>query len=324
MKERLLGALKDIATRLRQSEPPMLGWWWLAVLGGASVALYYPVGMALVHTIDDDPAFVAAPPPPGASRGAAMAAGLILREVDERRWTPNDPFFQPSSALDNMPAFQQGIVGAVGSFVYEMSLRLARPSAGEALDGDVERAAGLLKYPGNVWMFDPSTSWAPVASSEKQYRAAARALLNYNARLAAGQAHFETDPGALALLLAHIAQDLERVGADLGTQVDGAFWGPFDTDADESFYAAKGRLYAYSRLLAELGADLSAPLAQRNLGGAWRQMIESLAAAAALDPLLVINGGPDSLLMPSHLAAEGFYAGRARARLAEIADALAK
>ena len=46
--------------------------------------------------------------------------------------------------------------------------------------------------------------------------------------------------------------------------------------------------------------------------------------AALLQPWVVINGNPDSLFLPSHLAAQGFYQLRARTQLREIRDILLK
>ena len=43
-----------------------------------------------------------------------------------------------------------------------------------------------------------------------------------------------------------------------------------------------------------------------------------------MDPLLVINGAPDAVILPSHLAAQGFYLLRARTQLKEISNILLK
>ncbi len=43
-----------------------------------------------------------------------------------------------------------------------------------------------------------------------------------------------------------------------------------------------------------------------------------------LRPYLVFNARPDTMLMPSHLAAQGFYVLRARAQLREITNVLLK
>ncbi len=290
-----------------------LGWWWLAPVAAALILLYYPLGMLAMHEIDDDLDF--APPPgsveAGQSRAVAIAALLVRREVDVHHWTANDPFFQPSWALDDMPNYQRGIVAAVAHFAGEMAM---------GGDRDLERAAGLLKYPATVWMFDPSTSWAPTASTEKQYRLATRWLDGYNARLAAGDAVFERRAEALRAVLARVVDDLDAASVEAERMV--AEGGVIDGAADDLFYATKGRLYAYCLLLRELGWDHAQPLSERALDDRWQQMLDSLAVAARLDPPAVINGTADSLLLPSHLAGQGFHLARARARIAGIMAAL--
>lgn len=292
-----------------------LGWWWLAPVAAALILLYYPLGMLAMHAIDDDLDF--APPPgsveAGQSRAVAIAALLVRREVDVHHWTANDPFFQPSWALDDMPNYQRGIVAAVARFAGEMAM---------GGDRDLERAAGLLKYPATVWMFDPSTSWAPTASTEKQYRLATRWMDAYNARLAAGDAVFERRAEILRAILARVADDLDAASAQIEWMV--AEGGVVDGEADDLFYATKGRLYAYCLLLRELGWDQAQPLSERELAGSWQRMLDSLAVAAGLDPAVVINGAADSTVLPSHLAGQGFHLGRARTRITGIMAALAK
>ncbi|MEW5729925.1 MAG: DUF2333 domain-containing protein [Pseudomonadota bacterium] len=290
-------------------------WWWLAPLAAALILLYYPVGMLVMHEIDDDPEF--APPAgsvqAGQSRAVAVAALLVRREVDTHRWTANDPFFQPSWALDDMPSYQQGIVAAVSRFVSVMA-------AGG--DRDLEKAAGLFKYPGTVWMFDPSTSWAPTASAEKQYRLATRWLDGYNARLAGGDAVLDRGPGLVRAVLGAVADDLGA--AALATERMVAEGGVLDGGADDLFHATKGRLYAHRLILRELGWDHAQLLSERELGGAWREMLEALATAALLDPPVVVNGAADSALLPAHPAGQGFHLLRARDRVLRLLDALAK
>lgn len=318
------GLAREWLQRLSDRLNVGVSWPWVALVVAVVLMLYYPVGMGLVHAIDDDPAFA---PRPGTvtaeqSRAVAMAALLVRREVDLHGWTANDPFFQPSWALDNMPAYQQGIVSAISRFAVEMSDQIGRTRGSSGMDADLDKAAGLLKYPGTVWMFDPSTSWAPTASAEKQYRAAARALDRYNGRVVTGDAVFERRADSLMTTLDRISKDLGSSSAALDRRLGERTL--IDTQADDLFYATKGRLYAYALLLREMGWDHAALLSERELGGVWEQMLNSLRAAAALDPLVVSNARPDGLLLPNHLAVQGFYLLRARTQLSEIADILAK
>ena len=300
---------------------------WPRLLGGLLVllALYYPLGMIWVHRIDADPDFSASAGDvtPGQSRAVAIAAALIDREVNINRWTANDPFFLPAAALDNMPNFQQGVISALARFTIELTDQIARTRGSSEADADLEKALGLLKYPGTVWIFDLSTSWAPTASSEAQYRAGLRSLRRYNTRLAEGNAMFERRADNLIVILDRIAADIGSSSASLDRRIRENS-GLFDLHADDLFYAVKGRLYAYYLVLRELAIDFDNVLDDRDLVPAWTRMLESFRASVEIEPWVIINGPPDSAVLPSHLAAQGFYLLRARTQLREISNILLK
>lgn len=296
------------------------GWGLVALI--VAVVLYYAVGGFLMNAIDDDPRFQPAETAPGASKAVAVAAALIDREVNQHFWVANDPWFYPSAWLDNTPNYQQGIVYALSRFAVEMTDQIGRTRGSSEADADLDRAAGLLKFPGNVWVYDISTSFLPTASSESQYRAARRALLAYNLRLASGQAVFERRADNLLATIDRIAADLGSASSTIDQHL--ARPRPFlmDTQADDIFYSVKGRLYGYSLLLSAIGADFEPVMKEKQLTTVWAQMLESLHQAAGLDPMIVVNGAPDGLLYPSHLAVQGFYLLRARTQLREISSIL--
>lgn len=300
----------------------------LATIGAVIVVvllLYYPVGMAIMHKIDDDPNFDAEQTlPEGASYSVALAADLVEREVTVNGWRANDPFFFATAPLDNMPNFQQGIMAAMSRFVVEMTDQIGRARGSSQADADLDSAAGFLKYPGTVWIWDPKLSWLPSASSERQYEAGVKALRNYNERLAAGQAVFERRTDNLLSTLDRIAADLGSSSAQLERRVLNGGGILFDFTSDDIFYNAKGKLYAYALLFRALGRDFAPVIAERNLTTLWAQTEESLFQAAELQPWVVINGSPMSQVLPSHLAAQGFFLLRARVQLREISNVLLK
>lgn len=287
-------------------------------------ALYYVLGALWFHRIDDDPAFGSSlEVEPAASRAVAVAAELVRREVETYRWTANDPWFQPTAILDNMPNFQQGIVAAVARFAVELRDHLSRARGTSQVDSDVEGAAGRLAYPGDVWFLEWSAT--PVQpSSESQYRRAIQDLERYNARLARGQATFERRADNLMATLERIAADLGAAAAavDEKALAGGGAW--YDWDADDLFYGNKGRLYAYYVILRELGRDMEPVLRDRGLGRVWEQMLGSLARAAGLQPRVVANGRPDGQFWPNHLLAQGYLLLLARFQLYEVVNVLQK
>jgi hypothetical protein len=288
------------------------------------ILLYYLIGAIWVHKIDDDPDFAPADVPQGGSHAVAVAAALIEREVDQHSWTANDPFFLPGSMLDNMPNFQQGIIYALSRFGNALTEQLARSRGTSAVDADADRAAGLLRYPGNIWLFNPDTSLAPTASSESQYRAALGALRAYNQHVAEGSATFERRSDNLINTLDRFVNDLGSSSAVIDQHLRDHAGFPISFSADDIFYQTKGRLYAYYMLLKGLGQDFEKVLNERNLGIVWTQMLQSAREAAVQQPWVVLNGGPSSQFVPSHLASQGFLLLRLRTQLREVADVLQK
>ncbi|CAE7866542.1 unnamed protein product [Symbiodinium microadriaticum] len=295
----------------------------LAIIVGF-LLLYYPLGAAFKHTIDDNPTFkpdtnyLA-----GQSRAVAMAAALIDREVNQHGWVRNDPFFIPAVVLDNMPNYQQGIISALGRFAFELTDQVGRQRGSSQADEDLQSASGLLQYAGDVWHWDPTVSLAPTATSEAQYKKARRALLSYNERLAQGSAVFDRRSDNFLATLDRIALDLGSSSAVIDKHLEGGGV-LIDTEADDLFYSVKGQLYAYYMIMKALGQDFSQVISEKGLEGPWTQMLDSLEEAAMLQPFVVVNGNPDGQFLPSHLAAQGFYLLRARTQLREITNILLK
>ncbi len=285
--------------------------------------LYYPIGMALVHSVDDNTA-IDVEVQAGQSRSVAMAAALIERETETHPWVANDPWFLPGAALDNMPNFQQGIIYALSRYTIEMSDQIGRTRGSSEVDKDLDKAAGLLKYAGDVWVFDFSVSLAPTAPSDSQYKAARKSLISYNNRLGKGEAVFDARADNLERTLERIAADLGSGSAVIDKYIRESSGSFIDFHADDIYYRNKGRLYAYYLILRELKSDFRSVIEDRDVTKAWDQMLESLKSAAEAQPLIVINADPDSFLRPSHLTAQGFYLLRARTQLKEVANILLK
>jgi hypothetical protein len=290
---------------------------------------FWSADMARVHMIDDNPNLaaevpVAAPGGRPGSAAVAIAAALIHQQVDLHPWVANKPFFMPSSHLDNMSNYQQGVIYALGRFAVELSDQIGRSRGSSQVDPDLDRAVGLLKYPGNIWVYDPKNSLAPTSPSETQYRRAREALLSYNTRLSQGKAVFDPRSDNLAHTMDYIAADLGSQSAVIENHLkEKRFWLTDDV-CDDIFYATKGRLYAYYLVLREMKKDYAAVIQERNLEKVWDNMLENFQEAIELRPLVVISGPPDSEVLPSHLAAQGFFLLRARTNLREITGILSR
>ncbi len=283
--------------------------------------LYYPVGMILTHRINDDTAMIA-DPPQGGSHSVAMTVRLIQRETRDNPWTPMAPFFMPSAALDNMPNFQTGIRDALSRFTIELTDQIGRVRGSSAADKDLEAATGFLKYAPDVWYYNVSESLLPQRSSAEQYRNAAKALRLYNRRLSEGNAVFERRADNLLGTLERFSSDLGSASAVVGDSLDE--YSAFSIYVDDIFYHNKGRLYGYYMLLTAIQADFQNVIAEKELTLLWSRMLDSLRQAAIMDPLIVINGSPDGLILPSHLSSQGFFLLRSRTQLKEIINVLLK
>lgn len=309
-------------TRLRRAVP------WKIVFGVTLLflILYYPVGMMLAHQVNDDVAYTTPQEfqPEGGSRAVAMAVALIDREVTRTKWVANKPLIFPSAGLDNMPNFQMGLVYALSRFAIEMTDVLGRTRGSSQANADLDRASGLLKYDGTIWIWEPTTSLMPTASAERQYVAGQKALMQYNTRLSEGNAIYDKRADNLIAFLDRISSDLGSASAALDTRAMESNAGWFDSKADDIFYATKGRLYGYYLLLREIGIDFEEVIGEKKVEAVWAYMLDSMRTAAAMDPLIVSNGANDGLFVPSHLAAQGFYLLRARTQLKEVANILLK
>lgn len=292
--------------------------------------LGWGAAMFITSTVDDDPNF-AVPSVTDANTAArsgshavAIAAALIDREVNQHPWVANDPFFLPGYWLDNMPNFQQGIMYALARFGAMMSEQIGRARGSSQVDSDLDTAAGLLRYPGDVWIFNPQTSLMPTSSSEAQYRAARKALLNYNQRLIEGRAVFDPRSDNLIAVMDNITGDLGSQSAIIENYLrEGRFW-LIEGHADDIFYSTKGRAYAYYLLLRELGKDYAQLIKERDLTNVWNNMLRSFYEVATLQPYVIVSGAPDSQILPSHLASQGFYVLRARTNLRETSNILSR
>lgn len=299
-------------------------WRWAAWIVVILLVLYFPLGALLMENIDDDPQFGPQNVAAGESRAVALAADLVTREVDVHTWAPMQPFFLPAGILDNMPNFQRGIMAALGRFATEMMDQLGRTRGSSQVDRDLEQARGFLNEQPNVWIWQPSVSLMPSATSAQKYRAGRDKLIAYNKRLAAGQAVFERRADNLQALIDRIANDVGSDSAVIDRHIIEQAGNLFDLQCDDIFYFNKGRLYANYLLLRELGTDFQNVIRERDLTTAWNQMVETFRVAAELRPWIVWNGYPDALLVPNHLAAQGFYLLRARTQLREISSILQK
>jgi hypothetical protein len=306
-------------------------------VGGLAVCFVaFWVVFFLQYSIDDDPNLAPDPAFAGGSAAVAMAATLMDQEIHHSIWAPNKPWFYPIAHSTNMTNYQRGVQYAVARWAVEMSDLLGRERGSGEADRDLITASGRFK-------FDPSAFLLP--SAVTQYKEGIASLVAYNQRLAAGQAKYDKIASNLSLFIDRISKDLGSQSAtielmvltpsdltdaekshlsDMQRSVLEANGGYFDRRATETFFATKGRMYAYLMLLKAIGEDYHDVLVEKNALFHWENMLLSLRSGATLHKFFIANGEPGSYLVPSDIAVQGFFLLRADKQLKELADILNK
>ncbi|MEM8784456.1 MAG: DUF2333 domain-containing protein, partial [Pseudomonadota bacterium] len=83
------------------------------------------------------------------------------------------------------------------------------------------------------------------------------------------------------------------------------------------------KIYGHYMILRELEKDFGEVIGERSgVADIYSRMLNSLAKAASLQSMVILNGKADSQMTPCHLCGQGFYLLRARTNLREITDIL--
>lgn len=307
------GLRSVLITPLRFAKKQITSWPRLALCFFALMfVLYYPLGAFMTDSIDTDTSYEA-PSVENKSAAVSAAAYLIRREINDKIWTPNLPFFFPASVLDNMPAFQEGLMSAITKVMTAMSKRVPIQD-----DSQLDKAAELLNYPPTIWMFSPQNKLLPVPSSNSQYRRARKYLLKYNDALSRGETIFMRRPEDLNFILNKARTDILKSASILEKHIRENASGLTDNKADDVFYYQQGKLYGYYILFKALGADYKDVIVARDMYPTWTKLLKALEDAAHLSPLIVRNGRLDSSFAPNHIAVISMYTGRAALNLQRL------
>ncbi len=287
-------------------------WKSIAVLLPVFLVLYYTVGSLATNNIDKSLIAMTKPSSKGLTVVSA-SADLIEREVDDKMWTANLPIIFPGYVLDNMPQFQLGIINSLKT----VTGVLAHNYESENLN----KAAELLKYPGNVWLLSKTDNLSLAPSSGAQYRKARKELLKFNDNLIVPKADSSQ---ILINVLDVINRNLSSVTADLEQQIREHSTDFVDTQADNAFYYAQGRLYGYYVVIKALSEDFKPQILEAEQYENITILNKNLENGFLLDPWIVRNGKPDAVFAANHLFILNYYVAKAAYQLSEIINALQK
>lgn len=284
--------------------------WWQVVLIilFCIVFLYYPIGGLIINDIDTSSDFH-----PQTSDGRLASVDtmshLINREVHHKLWTPNLPFLFPSYILDNMPAFQQGIMSTVSQMSRAIDT-LPLSKASDLARNARNEGTKLLQYPPDIWLFSPQNKLLPVTSSNTQYKKARKNYNLFNQEIASGNAVLDCTPQNLLLMMLIIKKDIESTISKTENHIREESISFVDFSADTVFYFEKGKLYAYSQILRDLSLDFKDTMIRYDIYQQWTSMLSALNDGGILDPLIIRNASPDSSIAPNHLVVINALASR--------------
>jgi len=307
-----LAALANAVSRFVRSWPRLF-----VVLVVLAVLMYYPLGGWLSEDIDLTEDYDLAEAEENAPQTTQMMAFLIGREVNQHIWTANLPIFFPSYFLDNMPNFQTGIISGLSN-VSRLLVQQMQCGENEKEGSYMAESAKLLAYPGNVWLFSPDNKLKTAPSSAAQYRKARKLLQELGKAVADERCFWYKTPQNLARIVEGIISDLEKTAGRMEQQINEGSSDFIDYKADDIFYEAAGRNYAYYQLLKTLAKDYKQVLLAENLYAEWTKAVNSLQNAISLQPAIVFNGKLSALWQANHLAPAAYYTQRAENILLKI------
>lgn len=294
----------------------------------ATAPLYYGVGAIKYDRVDDNMQYQSSITTENGSKMVDMIASLLSREVVENPWIPNDQPFMPSAFLDNTPNYQIGMQKALKTATLELKDRLARNRGVSMEDKSLDEAFSSISEKPDLWLLGTEQSTRFGATSEKAYKNTIEHLKDYNKRVSANTATFDPRTDNIVGYLDRVALDLGAISSQVDEHMHGTKDGKkaaasaINTINDDLFYENKGTLYVHYMLLRELRTDALDVLKDTRSLDLYDQMLEHLAHAAELSPMVVINGKGDSQFLPSHLAAQDRELLEARAKLREITSTM--
>jgi hypothetical protein len=218
----------------------------------------------------------------------------------------------PGVWLDNMAAFERGVLAASRDMVRAMRRDFSHAAEVTLEDTDLLRAEPRLAFDSNDWL-----------TTEDEYRKGIAALDSYRQRLEATppQARFHARPDALARWLTDIETQLDAYGLRLAAAAGGdapTEW----SQVDDVFYEARGYAWALRAQQDAMGIDFAAFIAAAGATDVHRRVMAEL--DGALRPIrspVVMNGSEYGMLANHSLVIAGYLA-RTRSGLRQLREQL--
>lgn len=272
----------------------------LALVGG------YPAMIAMSHKVDSS-AVVLSTATPWYSNDTGTAMTLLGRELGIAGWANDRSWWHPQAQLTALPAWQDGITGALSEYTVLAADHAAQQPG--APDSDLMAAARLL---------------APAQEAEATPRlnAAAEALQSYEGRLSRGLA---AQPNGLAVFLDELSLYQAwstKAQARLRSSADRAEGWPASREDIQALYAARAHAQVASQMMMssliqepDLVRSRAAREARDRAIFAWRR-------AATFDPLIISSQAGTGAFLSDHPAAMMYYLAEIDTATADFVEAL--
>lgn len=266
----------------------------------------YPALIVSNHKVDST-AIVLSSAAPWYSNDIGTSMTLLGRELSVAGWAADRAWWHPQARLTALPAWQDGITGALSDYTLLASEHAAREPG--APDTDLLAAARLLV---------PSQE----AEATPRLNAAAEALQSYEGRLSRGLA---AQPNGMGVLLDELAL-YKRWAIDsqarLRSSADRAEAWPASREDVEALYTTRAYAQVASQLLMssliqepELAETRTAQEARDQAIFAWRR-------AATFSPIMVSSQAGTGSILSDHPAAMMYYLSEIEATTTAFIDAL--
>lgn len=266
----------------------------------------YP-GMTLLSHKVDSSAIVLSSAMPWYSNDIGTSMTLLGRELKVSGWANDRSWWHPQARLTALPAWQDGVTGALSDYTLLASEHAALEPG--APDTDLLAAARLLV---------PSQE----AEATPRLNAAAEALQSYEGRLSRGLA---AQPKGLGVLLDELAL-YKRWATDsqtrLRSSVDRAEAWPASRADIEAIYSSRAYAHVASQLLMSSLIQEPDLVYTRTAGEARDRAIFAWRRAANFNPLVISSQAGTSSFLSDHPAAMMFYLTEVNTATTELIDAL--
>lgn len=296
----LLGA--DISEAyLDDAEPSPLmeaiGRFWRRIVGTVKFGLVlamigaYPAMTVLGHKVDSS-AVVLSTAAPWYSNDTGTAMTLLGRELTVAGWAADRSWWHPQARLTALPAWQDGITGALSEYTLLASEHASREPG--APDTDLLAAARLLA---------PSQE----AEAVPRLNAAAEALQSYEGRLSRGLAAQPKGLGVLVDELSLYKNWATESRARLRTHVDRAEAWPASKADIEAVYTSRAYAQVASQLIMSSLIEESDLVRTRAASEARDRAVFAWRRAATFNPMFVSSQAGTGSILADHPAAMMYY-----------------